>query len=141
MIFYDEIYYEITLKGVKSELKKFTDFLLCGGLDDYLEFEKENVIYGDSYNQSSDSSVTDITLINEDGISVEEFDVEEFLDEFCKAARKLEIYGFIYDADETEFNFTSEAGSDSFENSRNVSKFNDELDSIRDEEDDFDDEY
>lgn len=140
MIFYDEIYYEITLRGLKSELSRFLDFLRSGGLDDYFEFDSQAIIYGDNYNPADDSSLTDITLINEDGIAVDEFDVEEFLEVFCQAGKRLDIYGFIYDSDETEFNFTSEAGNDYFVNSRKISKFNDELDGIRDEEDGFDDE-
>lgn len=140
MIFYDEIYYEITLRGLKSELSRFLDFLRSGGLDDYFEFDSEAIIYGDNYNLADDSSLTDLTLINEDGIAVDEFDVEEFLEVFCQAGKRLDIYGFIYDSDETEFNFTSEAGNDYFVNSRKISKFNDELDGIRDEEDGFDDE-
>ncbi len=138
MIFYDEIYYEITLKGVKSDLKKFIDFLSSGGLDEYFEIESEHIIHGDSYNQSTDSMITDISLVNEDGIPVDEFDVEAFLEVFCQAASRLEVYGFIYDADETEFNFTSEAGNDYFCNSRNITQFNDELDGIRDQEDELD---
>ena len=141
MIFYDEIYYEITLKGTKAELAKFKDFVLSGGLDDYIEFDAENVIYGDSYKQSPDYDICDLTLINEDGFPVDEFRVEEFLEVFCQAAINLEVYGFIYDADETEFNFTSEAGSDDFKNTRSGVRFNDELDDIRDEEDEMDDEF
>lgn len=141
MIFYDEIYYEITLKGTKAELSKFKDFVLSGGLDDYIEFEKENIIYGDSYKQAADFEVCDLTLINEDGVPVDEFRVEAFLEVLCQAATRLEVYGFIYDSDETEFNFASEAGSDDFKNMRNGVRFNDELDDIRDEEDEMDDEF
>ena len=137
MVFYDEVFYEITLKGLKSELKKFVDFLFAGGLEDFIEIEKENIIYGDTYKESENSMITDITLINEDGFSVEEFDVEEFLELFCQHASRLDVYGFIYDADEVEYRFTSEAGNDYFSNARNISKFNDELDDIRDEEEDY----
>ncbi len=134
MIFYDEIYYEITLRGVKSELEKFIGFLSNDGLEDFFEFDESYIIYGDNYAQADLSSITDLTIMNEDGTSIDELNVEEFLEAFCQAARKLDVYGFIYDADETEYNFISEAGNDYFENSRDFSKFNDELDDIRDEE-------
>lgn len=134
MVFYDEIYYEITLKGVKSDIKRFISFLTDGGLEDFFEFDEEAIIYGDNYLTTPDSMVTDITIANEDGVSVEEFDVEDFLELFCGASKKLEVYGFIYDAEENEYNFRSDAGDDFYENARDVSRFNDELDSIRDEE-------
>jgi hypothetical protein len=139
MIFYDEIYYEITLKGTKSELKKFVDFLLSGGLDDYIEIDSEYIVYGDSFKQSEEHDITDISLVNEDGYRIDELDVDEFLEVFCKAAERLDIDGFMYDVDEEEFKFISEAGNDYYRNARDSLKFNDELDDIRDEEDNFDD--
>lgn len=134
MIFYDEIYYEITLKGLKSNLKRVIDFLLNDGLEDFFEFDEEMIIYGDSYNQSTDSMVTDITIVSDDGIQTDAFDVDEFLEIFCRVAKQLDVYGFIYDADEVEYSFISEAGNDFYKNSRDFGKFNDELDSIRDDE-------
>lgn len=134
MTFYDQIFYEITLKGTKSELKKFTSFLRSGGLDDFFEFDEEKIIYGDNYALSPNDAVTDITILDEDGVELEELCVEDFLEVFCAAAKKLDVYGFVYDEDEREFNFISEAGNDYFENSRDFSKFNDELDDLRDEE-------
>ena len=134
MVFYDEIYYEITLRGVKSDIKRFISFLLEGGLEDFFEFDEEAIIYGDNYLTTPDSMITDITIANENGVSVEEFSVEEFLEVFCSASKKLDVYGFIYDAEENEFNFRSDAGNSFYENAREVSRFNDELDGIRDEE-------
>ena len=134
MIFYDEIYYEITLKGLKSNLKRVIDFLLNDGLEDFFEFDEEMIIYGDSYNQATDSMVTDITIVSDDGIQTDAFDVDEFLEIFCRVAKQLDVYGFIYDADEVEYSFISEAGNDFYKNSRDFGKFNDELDSIRDDE-------
>ena len=134
MIFYDEVYYEITLKGLKSNLKKVIDFLLNDGLEDFFEFDEEMIIYGDTYNQSTDSMITDITIASDDGIQIDSFDVDEFLETFCRVAKQLDVYGFIYDSDEVEYSFISGAGNDFYENSRDFGKFNDELDNIRDDE-------
>ena len=37
----EELYFEITLKGVKSDLKKFIDFLKSGELDEFFEFSTD----------------------------------------------------------------------------------------------------
>ena len=131
---YAHCYPETCFTILKSDIKRFISFLTDGGLEDFFEFDEEAIIYGDNYLTTPDSMVTDITIANEDGVSVEEFDVEDFLELFCGASKKLEVYGFIYDAEENEYNFRSDAGDDFYENARDVSRFNDELDSIRDEE-------
>ena len=139
MIFYDEVYYEITLKGTKAELKKFVDFVLSGGLDDYMEIDREYIVYGDNYRLAEPDMTSDVSLVNEDGYQIDELCVDEFLELFCKAAEKLDVEGIMYDVDELEFKFTSEAGNDYYRDAREAIKFNDELDDIRDEEDTFED--
>ena len=37
MILYEEIYFEITFSGLKSELKKMVKFLKSGELEDFFE--------------------------------------------------------------------------------------------------------
>ena len=37
----EELYFDITLIGEKSEIKKFASFLRAGGLDDFFEFSNE----------------------------------------------------------------------------------------------------
>ena len=81
---------------------------------------------------------TSITLSTDDyGIEIEEFDTDEFLEVFCKAAKKLDVYGSLFDSDDGEFQFTSAKDDSYYLNSRKSLVFNDELDEVRrDEEDD-----
>ena len=41
MTLWDELYFEATLHGLKSELKKFVNFLKSGELDDFFEITSE----------------------------------------------------------------------------------------------------
>lgn len=129
MILCEEIYFEITLKGKKSEIKKFAKFLKSDELEDFLESAADFINYSDEYATASDDEMVEMYFINDDfGIEIDEFDTEEFLDVFCKAARDLDVVGHLYDINDDEFNFTSEAGSSDYVDSRKVARFNDELD-------------
>jgi hypothetical protein len=140
MTLYDELYFEITLKGSKDELRKFARYLLSGALDDFFEVSEDFICYDDGFASADGSTACEMTFTNDDfGIEIDEFSPEEFLDEFCKAARTLEVQGHMYDADDEEFHFFSEAGDPYFLNSRKARSFNDELDAQADAEE-FDDE-
>ncbi len=129
MILTEEIYFEITAKGLKSEIKKLAKFLKSGELDDFMEITPDYINYSDEYANAEDGDSTEMIFTNDDlGIEVDEFDTEEFLDVFCKAAKGLDIVGHIYDINDDEYNFTSEQGSSDYVDSRKVGKFNDELD-------------
>ncbi len=135
MILYEEIYFEITAKGIKSEIKKLAKFLNSGELDDFFEITSDYINYGDEFTAASDDEEVEMTFTNDDiGIEVDEFDPEEFLDTFCHAAKSLELVGHIYDINDEEYNFVSEEGSVDFKNSRSINKFNDELDEAADDE-------
>ena len=138
MILTEEIYFEITAKGPKSEIKKFVKFFKSGELEDFMEVTGDYISYGDEYAAADDSENSEMIFSNDDlGIEVDEFDTEEFLDVLCKAARALELVGHIYDINDDEYNFISEVGDSGYTNSRNVNKFNDELDAAAyDEEQD-----
>ena len=83
---------------------------------------------------------TEIIFTTDDySIEIEELDTDEFLEFFCRAAKNLEVYGTLYDGDDSEFQFTSAKGDSYYINSRKSVRFNDELDEVaRDEEDDAD---
>ena len=49
MTLYEEIYFEITFSGVKSELKKMVKFLKSGELDDFFEITSDYICYADEY--------------------------------------------------------------------------------------------
>lgn len=129
MILSEEIYFEITVKGLKSEIKKLVKFLNSGELEDFMEITHDYINYSDEYASADDSENAEMIFTNDDlGIEVSEFDTEEFLDIFCKAAKSLDVVGHIYDINDDEFNFVSELGRSDYINSRSVNKFNDELD-------------
>ena len=138
MTLWDELYFEITLRGAKSELAKFLSFLKSGELDDFFEVQTDYIICDDNYFSVSDTEESEIIFTNDDwGIETTEFDTDEFLEIFCKAARNLDVYGTLYDGDDGEFQFTSAKGDSYYINSRKTVRFNDELDEVaRSEEDD-----
>lgn len=138
MTLWDELYFEITLHGTKSELKKFVSFLKSGDLDEFFEITSDYIIFDDGYASAADTSETEIIFTNDDyGVEIDEFDTDEFLEIFCKAARNLEVYGTLYDSDDGEFHFTSSCGDSYYINSRKSVRFNDELDEVAfDEEQD-----
>ena len=136
MTLWNELYFEIILHGTKSELEKFVNFLKSGELDDFFEISSDYIIYDDNYSSSQDSAESEIIFTNDDyGIEIEEFDTDEFLEIFCKAAKKLDVYGTLYDTEDGEYHFTSAYGDSYYINSRKSIRFNDELDEVALDED------
>ena len=141
MKLYDELYFEITLKGQKSELVKFIRFLNSGELNDYFDIEEDYICPADGFAKADDEEKSEITFTNDDiGIEITRFDPEDFLDVFCLAAKKLDVRGHFYDINDEEYEFSSPLGDNGYTDSI-LSEFNDELDSYaRDEEVDDEDE-
>ena len=134
----EELYFEITLTGTKSNLKKFISYLKSGELDDFFEFSSDYISYDDSYEGAEGDAETSVTLSTDDyGIEIDEFDTNEFLDVFCRAGKELEISGRFYDIDDEEYRFVSEAGDSYYVNAKNIRSFNedDDLPTEADEED------
>ena len=131
MTLWDELYFEITLHGPKSELKKFVNFLRSGELDDFFEITSDYIIYDDNYASLDDGADSEIIFTNDDyAVEIEEFDTDEFLEIFCKGAKRLDVYGSLCDCDDGEFHFTSAMGDSYYVNSRKAMMFNDELDEV-----------
>ena len=85
----EELYFEITLTGAKSDLKKFISFLKSGELDDFFEFSSEYISYDDEFEEKGPDGETSIIISNDDwGIEIDEFDTDEFLEVFCRAAKE-----------------------------------------------------
>lgn len=129
----EELYFEITLTGAKSELKKLVSFLRSGEMDDFFTFDNNYIIYDDGFDAAELSAESSITFTNDDyGIEIDEFDTDEFLEVFCRAAKQLEVIGTIYDINDDEFSFSSEKGDSYYVNSRKVARFNedDDLDEV-----------
>jgi len=141
MTLYEELYFEITLKGSKNELRKFARYLMSGALDDFFEMQDDYICYDDAFASSDESAVCEMIFTNDDfGIEIDEFCPEDFLDEFCKAARALDVQGHMYDIDDEEFYFVSEAGDSYFVKGRGARTFNDELDAAANAEEQDDEE-
>ncbi|MCQ2414381.1 MAG: hypothetical protein MJ082_06295 [Clostridia bacterium] len=135
MKLYDELYFEINVEGLKSELKKFVRFLKSGELEDFFEVSGDYICYDDEYAEKADTEETSLIFTNDDlGVEIDEFNPEEFLEVFCKAGKNLTLSGHLYDIDDEEYEFTSAAGDDGFENAQGDKKFNDELDEAADAE-------
>ena len=134
MTLYDELYFEITVNGPKSEMKNFISYLKSGELDDFFEFSTDYIYYDDDYNEAPGNKEVEITLSNEDyGIEIDEFDTDEFLEIICKAGKGLYIKGQLYDVDDDEYSFVSEIGDAYYINARNIS-FNEDIDKQEDDD-------
>lgn len=141
MILYDELYFDIKITGQKNDIKKFVNFLKSGELDEFLEFSSDYILYEDEYNDRSDSEETNIVFSNDDcGIEIDEFDTDEFLEVLCKAAKALDVRGQLYDYDEDEYSFISEAGLSYYINSKNIDRFNEDEEYGNDSEKEDEDE-
>ena len=139
MTLYEELYFDIKLSGQKAELKKFISFLRSGGLEDFFEFSSEYISYDDRFNDVAPEEESFIFVSNDDyGIEIDEFDTDEFLEVLCRAARALDVEGQVYDADDEEYSFRSDAGNSYYVNAKFVAKFNEDED--REEEDEEDEE-
>jgi len=132
----EELYFEITLTGAKSDLKKFISFLKSGGLDDFFEFNADYITYDDEFDGVAPDAETSITVSNDDyGIEIDELDSDEFLEIFCRAAKSLDVVGQIYDIDDEEYSFKSDKGESYYVNQRSIRRFNeDDEDEIDEEE-------
>ena len=129
MCLYDELFFDITLEGAKSELKKFIKFMRSGELDEFFEVSEDYLIYDDEYEDADDDKQTSIIFTNDDlGVEIDQFNPEDFLDVFCKATKPLDVRGRFYDMDDEEYAFVSAAGTDSYMNEASPKLFNDELD-------------
>ena len=128
MTLYDELYFEINASGAKSEVKKFVNYLKSGELDDFFEFSADYINYGDDYAEASADKEVSVVISNDDfGIEIDEFDTDEFLEIICKAGKGLYLKGQLFDVDDEEYSFISEAGDAYYINARNVS-FNEDED-------------
>ncbi len=136
----EELYFEITLKGTKSELKRFVSYLKSGELDDFFEISSDYIHYDDDFDTADPDKEIAVIFSNDDlGIEIDEFDTDEFLEVFCKAAKSLDVEGTLFDVDDEEYKFISAKGDSYYVNANRTRRFNDELDEKAHEEDMYDD--
>ena len=132
----EELYFDITLIGTKSEIKKFTSFLRSGELDDFFEFSNDYLSYSDEFDEAGPDERVSMTLSNDDwGIEIDEFDTDEFLEVFCRAAKNLDVTGRLFDIDDEEYSWRSEAGDSYYVNAKKAVRFNEDDDLAEDDED------
>ena len=117
MTLYEELYFEITATGPKSEVKNFVNYLKSGELDEFFEFSTEYLSYDDEYAAADQNTEVTVTIANDDyGIEIDEFHTDEFLEIFCKAGKRLFLKGQLYDSDNEEYSFVSEMGDSYYTN-------------------------
>ena len=136
----EELYFEIYLSGEKSELKRMINYLKSGELDDFFEITSDYIHYEDEFDTAENDRELTVILSNDDyGIEIDEFDTDEFLEVFCKAAKNLDVKGRFFDIDDEEYEFVSEVGDSYYVNAKRTTKFNDELDAQAYDESKYDD--
>lgn len=117
MILYEELYFEITATGSKSEIKNFINYLNSGELDDFFEFSMDYVDYDDDYDAAGPESEVTVVISNDDyGIEIDKFYTDEFLEVLCKAGKRVYLKGQLYDIDDDEYSFVSEVGDPYYTN-------------------------
>ena len=80
MKLYDELYFEITLEGQKSDLKNFVKFIRSGELEDFFEITSDYIVYNDDYAAAEDTAETGLVFTNDDiGVEISSFSPEDFL--------------------------------------------------------------
>ncbi len=132
----EELYFEITLTGAKSAIKKFISYLKSGELDDFFEFSSDYISYDDDFEGAESSSEVSVVLSNDDyGIEIDEFDTDEFLELFCRAAKDLDVSGSLWDIDDEQYSFKSDAGDSYYVNARRAVLFNEDADKEEEDED------
>ena len=128
MRLHDEIYFEITVEGIRADVKRFESFVTSGELDDFFEITSDYIIYSDNFNTAPEFEKVSITIANDDiGISIDSFNPEDFLDVLCSAGKNVLIHGNIFDIDDEEYRFVSHTGNTSYVNADDI-EFFDELD-------------
>ena len=142
MTLYDELYFEITATGPKSEIKNFVSYLKSGELDEFFEFSTDYINYDDEYATAGPDQEVSVVISNDDyGVEIDEFHTDEFLEVLCKAGRRLYLKGNLFDVDDEEYSFVSEKGDSYYTNALLVQNFNEDDDKpVEDDEDDSDDE-
>lgn len=126
MKLYEEIYFEITLTGQKSDVTKLVNYIKSGELDEFLEITSDHIFYDDNYATATPLDEVKVTISNDDyGIEMDEFDPDDFLEALCKAGKPIYIKGTLYDIDNEEYQFVSEEGNNYYVNARSI-HFNDE---------------
>ena len=125
----EELYFEITAEGKKSDLKQFVAFLKSGDLDDFFEIADDYIVYDDDYAEAGEEDNCSLVFTNDDlGIEISTFHPEDFLDVFCRAGVRLDLRGHFYDIDDEEYRFVSTEGDAGFSDAGRIDRFNDELD-------------
>ena len=142
MTLYDELYFEITATGPKSEIKNFVSYLKSGELDEFFEFSTDYINYDDEYATAGPDQEVSVVISNDDyGVEIDEFHTDEFLEVLCKAGRRLYLKGNLFDVDDEEYSFVSEKGDSYYTNALLVQNFNEDDDKpVEDDDEDSDEE-
>ena len=129
MIFDESLCFEITVNGTNADVKKLVNVIKSGAFDDFFEFDEEMLSFDDDYETADADEATSMLFSSDEfGVEVDELDADEFIEAFCKAARMLHVNGVLYNFEDEEYRFISDAGDSYYVNAENARVFNDELD-------------
>ena len=124
----EELYFEFTAEGSKTDVERFISYVCSGVLDDYFEISEDMITYSDNFDDNMPGEPVSATVSNDDyGIEIDEVNPESFLRVLCRGGIDLFIHGHLYDIDDEDFVFVSHEGDASFTNVDDM-EFNDELD-------------
>ena len=62
MTLYEELFFEITVRGKKADLKKFASYVKSGELDDFFEFSSDFISYADNFDDAEPDEESEIVL-------------------------------------------------------------------------------
>ena len=137
MTLYEELYFDITLEGAKSDIKRFVSALEAGALDDFFEYDSEQLDYDDDFESADDEKETSLSFSNVDiGIEIEEISLYDLLDQLCKISKSLEVRGEIYDIDDDEYRFVSHSGDSYYINADKERLFEEDIEAENDDDTD-----
>ncbi|MBR2466088.1 MAG: hypothetical protein IKB38_04050 [Clostridia bacterium] len=128
MIFYESVCFDITITGEKAHVSKLIAYMKSGELDDVLVLDDEYFSFDDEYETAAPDAEVCVSVSEEFGAEVDEFNSDEFLELLCKAAKNVHLKGNFYNFDDEEIRFVSEIGDSYYTNADNITFFNDELD-------------
>ena len=76
--------------NLEKNQKQINDILKSGELEEFFEITGDYIIYDDNFASQDDAQESEIIFTNDDyGIEIDEFDMDEFLEIFCKGAKTV----------------------------------------------------
>ena len=124
----EELYFEFTAEGSKTDVERFISYVCSGVLDDYFEISEDMITYSDNFDDNMPGEPVSATVSNDDyGIEISSLNPESVLEVICAGGAPVFIHGHLYDIDDEDYAFISHEGDSSFVNVEDI-EYKDELD-------------